>query len=132
MGKQETIDSQKQALAQAQDAALDSALGNVWDESALEQKASDGTLTQGDLDAAVKAATDPLNAQIADDAQKLSAAIASAQADHDSLQKSLDDMTAKEQLEEKVVSDLQNAVGQVQASLDAIKALVLPQPVSSP
>ncbi len=126
MGMAEFVASQKAAILAGQDAALEGGLEAVWVESALEQKASDGTLTQGDLDAAIKAATDPLNAQIAQDAADLTAAHADADAKLAALQTSLDAMTADDATKTKAVTDLQGSVAGVQAALDAIKALLSP------
>ena len=126
MSKTDIVSSQKAAILSGQDAALQAGLEAVYDLAAQEQKASDGTLTQGDLDAAIKAATDPLNAQIVQDQADLVAAHADADAKLAAVQSALEAMTSKEQLEEKVVSDLQSSVAQVQAALDAIKAIVIP------
>lgn len=126
MAKADTVAAQKAAVLAGQDAALESGLESCYDQGAVDQKASDGTLTQADLDAAVKAATDPLNAQIAADATALAQAQADAQTQLASLTQQLSDMTAKEQGEEKVIAELQASVAAVQAALDAIKAIVLP------
>jgi hypothetical protein len=133
MSKSEFVAAQKAAIIAGQDAAIQSGLDSVWDQAALEQKASDGTLGQPDLDAAVKAATDPLNAQIATlqsqisaDAETLKAAQDKAASDLEAVNKALTDMTAKEQLEEQAVADVVAKINQVQASFDAIKSLLAP------
>ncbi len=66
MGKAEIIAAQKAALVQAQDSAIESALGACYDQGVLDDKAESGTLTQADLDAAVKAAVDAKDVVIAD------------------------------------------------------------------
>lgn len=126
MAKSDVVAAQLQAILSAETQAISDGLSACYDQGAIDQKASDGTLTQADLDAAIKAATDPLNAQIAADAKALSDAQAKAASDLADVQKSLVEMTAKEKLEEQAVSALQSSIGQVQASLDAIKAIVLP------
>lgn len=132
MAKVDVVAAQKSAILAGQDAALEAGLEAVYDQAALDQKASDGTLSQSDVDAAVAAAIAPLNLQIAADAQALSDAQAKAASDLAAVQAALADMTSKEQLEEQSVLALQNAVGAVQSSLDAIKALVLPPVVVPP
>lgn len=124
--KADIVAKAKADLVAGQDAVLESVIGAACDQSALEQKASDGTLTQADLDAAVQ----PLKDQIAADAQALSDAHAKADSDLASLQSALDAMTSKEKLAEKSVSDVNAAIAQVQSSFDAIKAAFpVPAPV---
>ena len=65
MAKSDFIAAQLVSIQAAQAQAISDGLGATWDESATEQKSSDGTLTQADLDAAVAAAVGPLNDQIA-------------------------------------------------------------------
>lgn len=131
--KADFVAAQKAAILVGQDAALQSGLDSVWDQAALEQKASDGTLSQGDLDAAVAAAVGPLNEQIgvlqgqvSADADVLKAAQDKAAEDLGAVSQALIDMTAKEQLEEQAVADVVAKINQVQASFDAIKALLAP------
>ncbi len=101
---------------------LSDQLGLMYDAAAQEQKASDGTLTQADLDAAVKAATDPLNAKIAQDATDLAAAQADAATKLAAVQASLDAMTAQDLTDKAVVTNFQGAIAALQAALDALKA----------
>ncbi len=131
MAKADVVQAQLAAIQTAETQAITDGLGACYDQGAVDQKASDGTLTQADLDAAVKAATDPLNAQIAtlqgevtSEAQALTDAQAQAATALVAVQKSLDDMTAKESVEEGLVTGLQNSIAAVQSSLDAIKAAV--------
>jgi hypothetical protein len=131
MAKQDVVSAQLAAIQSAEVQAITDGLGACYDQGAVDQKASDGTLTQDDLDAAVKAATDPLNSQIsalqtkdAADVQALADAQAKAASDLAAAQQALSDMTAKEQVEEGLVSGLQSAISSLQGSLDAIKAAV--------
>lgn len=133
MGKEDTIAAQKAAITQAQDQALTDGLGACYDQGAQDQKASDGTLTQADIDAAVTAAVSPLNdqitqlqAQVQTDAQTLEDAQAKAQSEIDATKQALADMTAKEQLEEQAVADVGAKIQQVQAAFDAIRSLLVP------
>ncbi len=120
--------------------ANDQALTELCEAVALDQKGADGTLSQGDVDAAValqKQADDAaLAGQIAADGQALSDAQAASATALSDLQSKLDAMTEKEGLEEKSVKDLQTAMDTVQASWDAVKALfapvVVPPPVDPP
>lgn len=119
------------------------AIGKALDAMALEQKASDGTLSQSDVDQAVAAAVAPLNQQISDlsakDAADIQAAIdAKASGDAavldiqgklDSALSSLADMTAKEQFEEQAVADVKLKIEAVQASFDVVKGIFFPPPV---
>ncbi len=132
--KQDTVQAQKAILLAAQDSALEAGLGACYDQGAVDQKASDGTLTQADIDAAVaqalaeaKIASDAALAELAaTDAQTLAAEHEKAVADLAAVQTALDAMTAKEQLEEAAVADVQSSILKVQAAFDAIKALLLP------
>ncbi len=128
MAKADVVAAQLALVQAAEVQAVSDGLGNCYDQGALDQKASDGTFQQSDIDAAVKAAVDPLNAQIASDATILAAAQAKAVSDLGLLQVSFDALNAKEQLEENAVAGLQASIGQVQAALDAIKAIILPPP----
>lgn len=82
-----------------------------------------GGFTQADIDSAVQAAQ-------AVDAQALADAQAQAATDLAAVQQQLSDMTTKEQGEEQVVINLQQSVAAVQSSLDAIKSLIFPAPVT--
>lgn len=135
MSKEKIVSDAVSAIQAGEAQVLNDAIGSAVDQAALEQKASDGTLTSSDLDAAVKAATDPLNAsiaalqaQLAGDAETLTASQAAdaqaladvqtkAASDIAAVQASLDAMTAKEQLEEGAVSDVSAKVAAAQQSL---------------
>lgn len=138
MAKADDLAPIKAQLEAAQGVAEDVALSAAYDAGVASVPPSQGGggFAQSDIDAAVKAAVDPLNAQISglqsqvvSDAQSLSDAQAKAASDLAAVQQALSDMTAKEQLEEQAVLGLQNSVAAVQQSLDAIKALIIPQPV---
>lgn len=139
MGKAEAVLAQKAALMQAQDAAIDAALGATWDQSAVEQKASDGTLSQADLDAAVKAAVDPLMQQISDlqvkdaaDVQAIADAKAAGDAALSDLQKKFDDLAAKEGMEASAIAGLQSAKSALESVLATLAGLQQPAPVPAP
>ncbi len=95
-------------------------LGIAYDAGAVDQKASDGTLSQGDLDAAVKAATDPLNAQIAADVVTLQAAHDDAATQLAALQANLDALSAKEKPEAALIASLQASAASLTQALAAI------------
>ncbi len=131
MGKSDFVAQQLAAIQSGQTQVISDALGATFDEGALEQKASDGTLTQGDVDAAVAAAVAPLNAQIADltakdaaDVQALADAQAKAVSDLAALQGLLDAAVSADVADKALVSNLQGSIAAVQTSLDAIKAAV--------
>ncbi len=126
MSKDQIVSQALASISSGQAQVLADAIGVAVDQSALEQKASDGTLSQADLD---KAVADAVSAAQAVDAQALADAQAKAQADLAALQASLDSVTAKELGEEAAVKALQDAMAAVQASWDAVKALFpAPQP----
>ncbi len=115
MTRDEAIQAGLDALRQGQ---ID-ALGGAFDAGL-----SNGTpvgFTQADIDAAV-AAAQAVDAQVLSDAQAASAASVAA------VQLALDEMTAKEQLEEVAVADVQAKVTALKASMDAFLAL-FPIPV---
>lgn len=121
MAKVDVVAAQKAAYLAAQDAVIETALEATYDAAVADQPVSTGTggFTQADIDAAVLAAQGV-------DAQALADAQAKALADIGAVQQALTDMTAKEQMEESAVAAVQQSVLAVQASFDAIKALLLP------
>ncbi len=123
MAKEEVVAAQLAAIQSAQTQALVDGLGAVYDQAALDQKAADGTLSQADVDAAVAAAQ-------AVDAQALADATAQFNSDLAAVQTALDDMTAKEAMEEEAVKAVQASIDSVQASFDAIRALFPAAPVT--
>lgn len=71
MAKADVVAAAKAQLVAAESDAQDAALGVAYDGGALDQKSSDGTFTQADIDAAVlakgvsdQAAVDALSAQV--------------------------------------------------------------------
>ncbi len=137
MAKEDVVAAGVAAVQAADAQALSDQLGIAYDAGALDQKASDGTLSQGDLDAAVSAALATakvesdavLAAAQAVDAQALADAQAQGAVALDAVQAALDAMTAKEQLEEEAVADVAAKILSVQAAFDAIKAILVPVPV---
>lgn len=118
--KQDTVSAQKAIILQAQAQALEAGLGACYDQGLADAPPAGVGFTQADIDAAVAAAQ-------AVDAQALAAAQAQAQSDIAAVQSALDAMTSKEQLEEGAVADVKASILQVQASFDAIKALLVPE-----
>jgi hypothetical protein len=71
MAKADVVAAQKAAVLAGQDAALEAGLEAAYDGGAADQKESDGSFTQADIDAAVaakgvsdQAAVDALTAQV--------------------------------------------------------------------
>lgn len=135
MAPKADIVSQAVAAIQAGEAqVMSDAIGAAVDEAALEQKASDGTLTQADLDAAVKAASDPLNAQIAalqaqdaSDAKAASdaqAALSDAQSQLASAQASVSDLTAKLEADDAAVNGLKSSMAALQSADQQLQAVL--------
>lgn len=120
MSRDQIISDAVSAIQSGQLQVLQDAVGKAVDQSAVEQKASDGTLTQADLDAAVKSATDALNAQVASlqaqDAVDAKAA-SDAQAALADLQSKFNDLSQKEGLEEQQVAALQAKIDQIKQLL---------------
>jgi len=137
LGQDQVVQQALALIQQEQSQALVDGLNMAYTGGATDQKASDGTFTQADIDAAVKAATDPLNAQIATitaQDQTDQANLAAAQANLASVQQQLAAMTAQDQSDKALVANFQTSVAQLQASLDAIKAAlaaILPAPTPS-
>lgn len=123
MSKEQNIADAKAALIAGQEAVVSQVLSDLSDKQFSEGVASVPPPDAGEqakIDAAVKAAVDPLNAQIAKDAQDLSDAQAKAVSDLAVIQSSLDSMTAKELSEEQVVKGLKDAVAAFQAVLSGL------------
>lgn len=114
MTRDESISQGMDAIKQGQ---MD-ALGVSFDNGSA---SGAGGFSQADIDKAV-AQAQALDAQALKDAQD------KATADLAAVQSALDAMTAKEGIEEKAVAKVNDSVEQLQASLDAIKALLSPAP----
>lgn len=125
MSKEQIVADALQAISAGQSQVLSDAIGKAVDQSAVEQKASDGTLSQADLD---KAVADALAAQKVVDDKALADAKAAADAAMADIQKQLSDMSAKEQAEEGVISSLQGSLQKAQDAIAAVVAL-FPKPV---
>ncbi len=135
MSRDQIIADAKAAIVSGQDAVLMSAIGAAVDASALEQKASDGTLGQSDVDAAVAAAVGPLNQQIVDLTAKDEADLAAGQAALVDLQSKMDALASKEAVESGIIEGLQaskDALAKVLSDLAGIGAVVPPPPVPVP
>lgn len=126
MAREDVVQVALDAIQLGQKQVLVDQLNSVFDQG--EAIGTGPGFTQADIDAAVLAAVTPLNDKIAQDVLDLQAAQLDADTKLQAVQLALTEMTAKEQLEESAVLALQNSVVAVQASLDAIKALVLPAP----
>lgn len=108
---------------QAADAqAISDQLGVAYDAGAADQKGSDGTFKQSDIDAAVAAA------QAVDQAAAVAAKSAS-DAALAALQSQMTALASKEGIESGVIAGLQSSVAAVQSALAAVVAL-LPAPVA--
>ncbi len=97
MGKPEVVAEQKAAVLAGQDAALEAGLAACVDAGVA--LGGGGGLSQADVDAAVKAAVDPLNAQLA------------------SVQSALDAETVKDQGDVALAASLQSKLDQIKAVL---------------
>jgi len=133
MGKLESVATRKQAYLDAQDVALEAYGEGCYDDGVASVPPADAD-EQAKIDAAVAAAVDPLNAQIASLQAQDAADVAMAQAAQAqvvSIQAQLDAMTAKDATDLQSLADAQalvtNFKAQVdgfQSSLDAIKAFL--------
>jgi hypothetical protein len=129
MSKDQIVSDAKAALVAGQDALLTQVLGDVADQSALEQKASDGTLSQADVDAAVAAAVGPLNDQIVALQAQDAADIKAGQDALAALQVKLDDLAQKEGVEASVIAGLQGSLAVLQDVVAKLSGL-LPVPTT--
>lgn len=134
MSKIDIVAQIKAQIIQGQDQALEAGLEALYDQAAAEQKASDGTLTQADIDAAVKAAVDPLNAQIAELQAQDAADIKAGQDAVAALQVKFDELAQKEGIEASVIAGLQQSLGVLQDIVSKLAGLtppVVPPPVAA-
>lgn len=122
MAKTDVVAAALAAIQAGETQVLSDTLSSVYDQALAAAGSAPGSFTQSDIDAAV-AAAQAVDAKALSDAQAQGASALAA------LQASLDQMTQKEQLEEKAVADVSAKIDQVQASFDAIKALLSPAPV---
>lgn len=110
------------AVQAGQVAVLSDELGKAFDSG--EAIGTGPGFTQADIDAAVLAAVDPLNAQIAQDKLDLDAAHADADQKLAGLQALLDAAIAQDNIDKAVVVNFQSALSALQASLDAFKSAI--------
>lgn len=116
MSKVDIVSAGVAAIQVGQTQVLTDQLGVVYDAAALEQKASDGTLSQADLDAAVAAAQ-------AVDAQALADAKAASDAALAGLQSQLSVLATKEGQEASVIAGLQASKDALAAALATLAGL---------
>lgn len=133
--KQDVVSKAVSDFQAAQAQVVQDQFNAFYDAVVADQPAkSGGGFSQSDIDAAVKAAVDPLNQQIAalqasnsNDETNLNDAQSQLKAAQDqlaSVQQQLSDMTSKEQVEEGLVNSLNQSISGLQSSLDAIKNAV--------
>ena len=116
MSKEQIVADGVAGIQAGQVQVLSDQLGLVYDAAALEQKASDGTLSQADVDAAVAAAQ-------AVDAQALAAAQAASDAALAELQGQLTALSLKEGQEASVIAGLQASKDALAAALATLAGL---------
>jgi len=120
MGKIEVIAEEKASLLAAQDAALESTLGNVWDKAWVAKPTEGGGFTQEDIDIAVKQA---LEADQVKDQEAMDALEAKAKEDMAALQAQFDALKEKDLSDEALISNLKESLASVQNSVAAVLAL---------
>ncbi len=116
MAKADVVAAAVAAVQAGEVQVLNDQFGSVYDAAALEQKASDGTLSQADLDAAVAAVKEV-------DAQALAAAQAAGDAALADLQSQLTALSLKEGQEASVIAGLQSAKDALAAALATLSGL---------
>ena len=124
MAKQDVVSAGVAAIQAADAQALTDQLGIAYDAGATDQKASDGSFTQADIDKAVASAQ-------AVDATAMAAAKAASDSAIADLQTQLSALSTKEGQEAGVIASLQSSVKNIQDALAALMALV-PAPVTPP
>lgn len=139
MAKADVVAAAVAAVQSGEAQVLSDQFGSVFDQA--EAQGSGPGFTQADIDAAVKAASDPLNAQVAalqaQDAADVAAgqqALAQLQTVKDGLQAQFDTLSAKEGQESSVITGLQGSLAQMQNVVAILQALapVVPVPVPAP
>jgi hypothetical protein len=135
MSRDQIIADALSAIQAGQAQVLSDSVSAAVDASALEQKSSDGTLSQSDVDAAVAAAVAPLNQQLSDlsakDALDMQAAVdakAAGDASVAAIQAQLDSLSAAKSVEDGVIAGLNSSIASIQGALDALHALFPPAP----
>lgn len=133
MSRDQIIADAISAISVGQAQALSAAIGAAVDASAVEQKASDGTLTQADLDKAVADVKAQLDASVAQDALDKQAALdakaAGDQAVAD-LQVKFDALASKEGVEASIVDGLKGSLASLQDVVAKLAAIQSPPPAA--
>lgn len=146
MSKDQILADAISGISSGQAQVLQQVIGDALDKMALEQKASDGTLSQSDLDNAVAAqkAADQaaLDAAVQKDIDDVKAGQDALQAAQDLLAAAnvaLADMTSNFNADEVIVGGLKGVVSQMQAAdqqlqgvVAALNSLGSPAPVPAP
>lgn len=122
--KQDSIDKNFAAVQAAQSDAIKNGLGQAYDDGALDQKASDGTLSQADLDKAVADAK-------AVDAQALADAKTASDAAMVEAQKQISDLQSKLGLDDAALAAVQSSMQAIQDASAKLLALFPSQPASA-
>lgn len=125
MAKQDVVAAQLLVVQGEQTQAISDGLGNAYDAGLADGKAIGGGLSQSDVDAAVAA---QLATDSAKETQDLSDAQGAANAQLSVVQQQLADMTAQDTVDKAALANLKGSLDQIQANLDAIKALLNPAP----
>lgn len=125
MAKEDVVAAQLLVVQAEQTQAVSDGLGNAYDAGLNDGKAIGGGLSQSDVDAAVAA---QLAADSAKETQDLSDAQGAANAQLSVVQQQLADMTAQDTVDKAALANLKGSLDQIQANLDAIKALLNPAP----
>lgn len=140
MSKQDVVLKAKNDYLAAQDQALQ-AYGEACYDGGLGEApvGTGGGFTQADIDAAVKAAVDPINQQLSDaiakdaaDVQAGQDALTQLQGKMDELQKSFDALSKKEGDEAVVITGLQGSLDKMQQVVSILQGIMQPAPIPQP
>lgn len=133
MSMQDVVSAAKAQFVSDQDAAAEKYGEACYNGGVIDDKATQGTLTQADLDAAISAAVAPLNQQISDltakDATDVQAAIDAKAAGDKAVadvQAKLDSLSAKEAPEASAIAALQQSVASLQSVLATLASIANP------
>jgi DNA repair ATPase RecN len=128
MAKADVVATQKAAILAGEDAALQAGLEAVYDMAVAEAPA--GGFSQEQVDAAVKAAVDPLMQQVADlqakddaDVKALADAKAEADAKLAEIQGQLDQVKGERDADEKLIQGMKDSAEALQQLVDKLHAL---------
>ncbi len=127
MSREEVVTNGVAAIQAAEVEAISNELGKAFDSGLAEAPVGEGGISQEQVDAMIKTAVDKA---IADDELLDIQALADAKAASDlmlaDLQTKFDELAVEEELEKNTVKRIQDSLDEVQASFDAIKALLFP------